>query len=74
MVSDEGPGFPDEFVEKAFDRFSRAETSRSSGGTGLGLALVKAVGEAHGGTATVQGSGVSIFLETRTTEQVSVLT
>ena len=74
VVSDEGPGFPDEFVEKAFDRFSRAETSRSSGGTGLGLALVKAVGEAHGGTATVQGSQVSLYLERPTTEHVAVPT
>ena len=74
VVSDEGPGFPDEFVEKAFDRFSRAETSRSSGGTGLGLALVKAVGEAHGGTATVQGTQVSLYLESPAMEHVSVPT
>ena len=74
VVSDEGPGFPEEFVEKAFDRFSRAETSRSSGGTGLGLALVKAVGEAHGGTATVQGTQVSLYLESPAMEHVSVPT
>ena len=72
MVSDEGPGFPDEFVEKPFDRFSRAETSRSSSGTGLGLALVKAVGEAHGGTATVQGTQVSLALERPASENVAV--
>ncbi|MCW2761586.1 MAG: hypothetical protein JWR85_1787, partial [Marmoricola sp.] len=55
-VSDEGPGFPPEFVGKAFDRFSRAESSRSSSGTGLGLSLVQAVAEAHGGTAAITGS------------------
>jgi len=54
-VRDEGPGFPAEYVDKAFDRFSRAETSRTTKGTGLGLALVRAVAEAHGGTATITG-------------------
>ncbi|MGZ4777305.1 MAG: sensor histidine kinase [Oryzihumus sp.] len=53
-VADEGPGFPVEFAAKAFDRFSRAETSRTTGGTGLGLALVQAVAEAHGGTAAIE--------------------
>lgn len=52
-VADEGPGFPAEFVSRAFDRFSRAETSRTTGGTGLGLSLVQAVAEGHHGTAAV---------------------
>jgi signal transduction histidine kinase len=54
-VSDEGPGMPPEFVDVAFDRFSRADTSRAGEGSGLGLALVRAVAESHGGTATVTG-------------------
>lgn len=63
-VSDEGPGFAPEFIEKAFDRFSRAESSRSSPGTGLGLSLVQAVAEAHGGIATITGTRVTLDLPT----------
>ncbi|MET8132258.1 HAMP domain-containing sensor histidine kinase [Streptomyces sp. NPDC005251] len=50
-VSDEGPGFPPDFLPHAFDRFSRAEASRTTPGAGLGLALVAAVAASHGGTA-----------------------
>ncbi|MGZ4463708.1 MAG: ATP-binding protein [Gaiellaceae bacterium] len=50
-VSDEGSGFPDAFLPRAFERFSRAEGSRGTGGAGLGLAIVDAVAKAHGGTA-----------------------
>lgn len=62
-VSDEGAGFPADFVPRAFDRFSRAEASRTSGGTGLGLSLVLAVAEAHHGSAYVSApASVTITL------------
>lgn len=61
-VVDEGRGFADGFAAKAFDRFTRAETSRTTRGTGLGLALVQAVAEAHGGRASISGSAVTIVL------------
>jgi signal transduction histidine kinase len=61
-VGDEGLGFPPEFVGKAFDRFTRAETSRTGPGTGLGLSLVQAVAEAHGGSARIAGSSVTLDL------------
>jgi signal transduction histidine kinase len=48
-VSDAGAGFPHEFRERAFDRFSRADEARSGGGTGLGLSIVELVATAHGG-------------------------
>ncbi|MPZ93883.1 MAG: hypothetical protein GEU96_02990 [Propionibacteriales bacterium] len=64
-VSDEGPGFPADFVDHAFDRFTRADTSRTTRGTGLGLALVQAVAEAHGGTSAITGAQVVLDLPTR---------
>lgn len=50
-VTDEGAGFPDDFLPRAFERFSRADTSDGGGGAGFGLAIVEAVAHAHGGTA-----------------------
>ncbi len=64
-VSDEGPGFPAHFADKAFNRFTRADTSRTTEGTGLGLALVQAVAKAHGGTASINGPRVSLDLPTK---------
>jgi signal transduction histidine kinase len=61
-VGDEGPGFSSAFAERAFDRFTRAEESRTTPGSGLGLALVRAVAEAHGGTAAISGAAVTIEL------------
>jgi two-component system, OmpR family, sensor kinase len=51
-VGDNGTGFPPEFVPHAFERFSRADGSRQTAGAGLGLAIVAAIAQAHGGTAT----------------------
>jgi signal transduction histidine kinase len=50
-VTDRGPGFPPEFRERAFERFSRRSPSRGDGGSGLGLAIVRTVARAHGGEA-----------------------
>jgi two-component system OmpR family sensor kinase len=54
-VVDEGPGLTDEQAGKVFDRFYRGDPSRSrdAGGSGLGLSIVAAVTEAHGGHVTV---------------------
>src|SRR4051794_29234059 len=38
-VEDAGPGFPDEFIAHAFERFTRVDVARTRGGTGLGLAI-----------------------------------
>jgi signal transduction histidine kinase len=50
-VLDEGPGFPSAFLDRAFERFSRADEAREGGGGGLGLAIVDIVARAHDGTA-----------------------
>jgi two-component system OmpR family sensor kinase len=56
-VSDDGPGFPPDFLPHAFERFRRVDSARSSDGTGLGLAIVKAIARAHGGDARARNSG-----------------
>jgi len=63
-VRDSGPGFPPGFIPQAFERFTRADHSR--GGAGLGLAIVQAVAESHGGTAhaaNLPGGGADVWIE-----------
>src|SRR6185436_7483874 len=65
-VSDDGPGFPPAFIDTAFDRFSRADASRSRAGTGLGLAIVDAIAKAHRGKASATNrpdGGADVWLE-----------
>jgi signal transduction histidine kinase len=50
-VLDDGPGFPAEFLPRAWERFSRAERARTEAGAGLGLSIVRTVAELHGGRA-----------------------
>jgi signal transduction histidine kinase/DNA-binding response OmpR family regulator len=59
-VADTGKGIDPEFLAYVFERFRQADstTTRSHGGLGLGLAIVRHIVELHGGTASVQSPGV----------------
>lgn len=55
-VVDQGPGIPESDIAHIFDRFWRADQSRerSTGGAGLGLSIVAAIVDGHGGTVTAE--------------------
>jgi signal transduction histidine kinase len=70
-VSDDGPGFPPNVLTSAFDRFVRADGARTridGGGAGLGLAIVRAIAAAHGGSVEARngpplgGATVAVLL------------
>jgi two-component system sensor histidine kinase KdpD len=66
-VTDDGPGFPPGTSEKVFERFFRADPSRSGSGSGLGLAIVREMARAHGGEAWAEniaphGARVTVFM------------
>jgi len=57
QVRDHGPGFADEDRPLVFDRFYRSAAARAMPGAGLGLAIVREVAEAHGGTVVAENAG-----------------
>ena len=65
VVTDTGCGIDAEHLPRVFDRFYRVDPSRSSEGSGLGLALVKSIAELHGGSLAIVsevGRGTSVTL------------
>jgi two-component system OmpR family sensor kinase len=72
-VSDTGVGIPDAQMPLIFERFYRADPSRTQGGVGLGLSIARQIAEAHGGTIQVsskpgEGSTFTLHLPNRTSE------
>jgi len=64
-VSDAGEGFGPDIAGRAFERFARGDGARTRGGAGLGLSIVRAIADAHGGRAELMagnGAGVRIWL------------
>jgi signal transduction histidine kinase len=60
-VSDAGQGFGRDIADRAFERFARGDGARTRGGAGLGLSIVRAIAEAHGGRAElVPGVGATV--------------
>jgi two-component system OmpR family sensor kinase len=64
-VHDNGPGMSPQFLPHAAERFSRADTARTSPGTGLGLSLVEAIVRAHHGELRICSAGVHHRTDTR---------
>lgn len=67
VVSNAVDELPEGDLDRLFDRFYRVDVSRSSktGGSGVGLSVVRAIAEAHGGSATVSGHGNQITFTVR---------
>ena len=61
-VRDSGPGIPAEHLPLIFDRFYKVDASRkAAGGSGLGLSIVRAIVERHGGTVSAHNEGGAVF-------------
>jgi two-component system OmpR family sensor kinase len=64
-VRDRGPGFREDFLPRAFERFSREDSSQRNGGSGLGLSIVETIVRAHRGEAHVangEGGGADVWM------------
>jgi two-component system, OmpR family, sensor kinase len=73
-VSDQGEGIPPELAEQASTRFWRGPGSAGREGSGLGLALVRATAERHGGRLVIDGATVSMVLPLRDSSESSAYT
>ena len=63
-VRDEGPGMPDDQLQRVFERFVRVSDGRGPDGSGLGLSIVAAIAAAHDGTSRAElvGDGTRVVI------------
>ncbi len=69
VVADSGPGFPQDLLASAFEPFTRGDLETAGPtGAGLGLSIVRAIAEAHGGSASVENTpdGARVTIDIRT--------
>ena len=61
VVSDDGPGVPEEHRDRIFDRFARVEGARvrDAGGTGLGLSIARAIAQRHHGSVVLESGRIA---------------
>jgi hypothetical protein len=74
QVADNGPGVPPDDLPRIVKRFARLETSRNTGGHGLGLNLVSAIAKLHGGRLILESSlpGLSATIELPALRQMNL--
>ena len=61
-IRDNGPGIEASHLSLIFDRFFKADAARTAvGGSGLGLSIVKAIVERHGGSISARNDGGAVF-------------
>ncbi|MGZ4261269.1 MAG: HAMP domain-containing sensor histidine kinase [Solirubrobacteraceae bacterium] len=74
-VTDSGPGFGQQFLPHAFDRFSRGDPARRRGGVGLGLAIVRTIAQTHAGDAgarDIPGGGADAWISLPAAAELAV--
>lgn len=74
-VKDQGPGIPDDYQDRVFQKFSQADSTdtRHMGGTGLGLSITKAIIEGHGGNIGFEnqpGKGTMFYIDLPEAERI----
>lgn len=62
-VADNGPGIPEDEREKVFRRLYRLDKSRTTAGSGLGLSLVRAIADLHGGAVALKDAKPGLICE-----------